>query len=260
MAGAARPEPKDQWGQHLLIDDDTARMLVSSADLRKEDNVLEIGPGAGAVTKHLAAACKRVACVEKDERFRPDLEKMPDNVRVLFGDALSLFADLAPGVDAIVANMPFHLCEPVLRRCVPLERLRVLCWIAPLEWMKRMQEHPLLSSCFSFSIVQELPGSAFSPQPRTACCIVRISPSHPLDIAPYVMRQLLLQSDKKLRNALVEGCIACAKEKGDALTKKAAAAFVDALAISVEDADARVHALPLQRLKELKSRLSSVAF
>ncbi len=79
-------------GQNFLIDGNIVRKIADAAEITKDDNVLEIGPGVGTLTEELALRAKKVLAVEIDEKLR-DLHKETldiDNVKVIYGDFLDL--------------------------------------------------------------------------------------------------------------------------------------------------------------------------
>ncbi|MEZ4519805.1 MAG: rRNA adenine N-6-methyltransferase family protein [Chloroflexota bacterium] len=86
-------EPKKSLGQNFLFDDGLLEKIVQAADLTAQDDVLEVGPGLGALTRQLAIQGGRVVAVELDQRLLPVLEDelaaFP-NVELVHGDVLGL--------------------------------------------------------------------------------------------------------------------------------------------------------------------------
>lgn len=114
---------KKSLGQNFLVDPTVCpRMAKSACD--KNTGVLEIGPGAGVLTRELCSEAKRVVCVELDEKLRPVLKKTladKDNVEVIFGDAMKL--DLEKLIKdkfsdceriAVCANLPYYITSPII--------------------------------------------------------------------------------------------------------------------------------------------------
>ena len=86
-------EPKKYWGQNFLMDKEVLADIVKTADLKKSDVVLEIGPGFGVLTKELAKKTSKVIAVEKDERLIKMLKrelKGFKNVEIIHGDILKI--------------------------------------------------------------------------------------------------------------------------------------------------------------------------
>lgn len=101
-------------GQHLLVDPNTVRRIVTTAGLGPDDLVLEIGPGIGSLTLALAGAVRRVVAVEIDAGFVTALADVladVEGVEVVHADALDV--DLGGLVDGgparMVANLPYNI-------------------------------------------------------------------------------------------------------------------------------------------------------
>ncbi|MBR4910185.1 MAG: 16S rRNA (adenine(1518)-N(6)/adenine(1519)-N(6))-dimethyltransferase RsmA [Clostridia bacterium] len=130
---------KKSLGQNFLIDGSVApRMAAVAAD--GDTGVIEIGPGAGVLTKELCARAKRVVAVEIDKSLEPVLKKTlanTENVRLIFGDVLK--ADLAAVIKesfagcsrvTVCANLPYYITSPIitglLKQKLPIESITVM--------------------------------------------------------------------------------------------------------------------------------------
>lgn len=111
---------KRSLGQNFLVDPNIQRRIVAALDLGPGDEVLEIGPGTGALTRHLAEQAGRVVAIEKDDdlaaALRSEFEGTP-NVTIVHGDALE--ADLRalvhdPDRVKVVGNIPYNITSPLL--------------------------------------------------------------------------------------------------------------------------------------------------
>ena len=87
-------------------------MIGRLAELVPDDVVLEIGPGEGVLTRYLAERVRRVHAVEIDRALEPALDDLPENVDVVFGDALRL--DLPQDATKLVANLPYNVATPLV--------------------------------------------------------------------------------------------------------------------------------------------------
>lgn len=106
-------------GQNLLVDPNTVRRIVTAADLRPDDVVLEVGPGLGSLTLGLAPAVARVVAVELDAGFVSALGEVLaglDNVDLHHADALDVdLADLVGGGPArLISNLPYGVATAVV--------------------------------------------------------------------------------------------------------------------------------------------------
>ena len=110
-----------KFGQNFLIDPRVLEKIIKAAEITEDDCVLEIGPGIGTMTQHLACAAKKVIAVEIDRALIPILQDTLsgwDNVRIINEDVMKVdLAKLAEEENGgkplkVVANLPYY--EPAL--------------------------------------------------------------------------------------------------------------------------------------------------
>lgn len=131
--------PAKRLGQHFLVNEGVLEKIVNAAAPRPDETVVEVGPGIGNLTWHVAGRAGAVVAIEKDARLRPVLEEsLADraNVRVVFADALAVDPVAVardaglPGPTALVANLPYNVAATVLLRylseCPSIERAVVM--------------------------------------------------------------------------------------------------------------------------------------
>jgi 16S rRNA (adenine1518-N6/adenine1519-N6)-dimethyltransferase len=122
LVAALDLRPTKTLGQNFVIDPNTVRRIVRTAELAADDVVIEVGPGLGSLTLALLPAVVRVVAVEIDPTLagalgatvsaqRPDLL---DRLEVVTADALTLTAVAGPPPTALVANLPYNISVPVL--------------------------------------------------------------------------------------------------------------------------------------------------
>lgn len=112
-------------GQNFLTDSNLLAAIADDAGVTAEDTVLEIGAGAGTLTRALADRAKRVVALEVDEHLRPVLaETLADkgNAKVVFKDFRSVGDDelraLVGDAFKVVANLPYYITTPIVMRFV----------------------------------------------------------------------------------------------------------------------------------------------
>lgn len=203
-------------GQHFLVDDRIAQRQVAYAELSRDDVVLEIGAGKGALTRRLAAAADHVVAIEIDSSLAAMLDGL-ENVEVVQGDALAVDFD-ALGFNKVVANLPYQISSPVTFKLLEQDfDLGVLMY--QKEFAERLVAAPDTDSYARLSVMAQYaadwelletvsPG-AFHPPPRVQSAVVRMAPMEPLfsvvDEAVFadVVRALFSHRRKKIRNGLL---------------------------------------------------------
>ncbi|WP_019629249.1 16S rRNA (adenine(1518)-N(6)/adenine(1519)-N(6))-dimethyltransferase RsmA [Actinomadura atramentaria] len=122
LAGALGIRPTKTLGQNFVIDGNTVRRIVRTADLAADDVVLEVGPGLGSLTLALLPAARRVVAVEIDPALaaalpvtvRARAPELADRLEVVLGDALRITELPGPPPTALVANLPYNVAVPVV--------------------------------------------------------------------------------------------------------------------------------------------------
>ena len=182
--------PKKRLGQHFLVDPNILNKVVRTAQVGKEDVVLEVGPGLGQMTLSLARQAKKVIAVEVDERLMAILkQKVEDypNVEVIKGDILKMdfkrFFKKEAHPIKVVANLPYQISTPLLFRFIEsTEIFSTLTLMLQKEVAERMVASPgrkeygplsIFIQAFSdVSIRFIIKPSAFFPPPKVESALV----------------------------------------------------------------------------------------
>src|SRR5262249_39119633 len=111
------PFANKSLGQHWLTDQGSLEAICAAAALTKDDVVLEIGPGVGALTQLLVQKAKQVVVVEFDEKLAAELPErvVADNLDIVRQDILKFDLTLLPAGYKIVANIPYYLTSNLIR-------------------------------------------------------------------------------------------------------------------------------------------------
>lgn len=111
--------PKKSLGQNFLNDERLLKPILDAAELLPDDTILEIGPGFGILTQELAKKVGLVLAVEKDfqlvEALRKKFKHYP-NVKIIHDDILRFDLNELPKTYKVVANLPFNITSPVIKR------------------------------------------------------------------------------------------------------------------------------------------------
>jgi 16S rRNA (adenine1518-N6/adenine1519-N6)-dimethyltransferase len=224
--------PSKGLGQNFLLDEWILQKIVSDAGINKQDIVLEIGPGLGNLTRHLAHAAGKVVAVELDQKLFPALQeilKPCTNVQLVQGDILKLApGDLIPQPGyLVVANIPYYITSAILRHLLDgTSKPRRIVLTVQKEIADRICSSTKLSllavsiQVYGLpSILMNIPAGAFYPVPNVDSAVVRID-IHPRSlISPEHLEDFFLlarsgfgQKRKTLRNSLSAGLHICSVE------------------------------------------------
>lgn len=218
--------PKKSLGQNFLIDPTALEKILAVAEIPADAEVLEIGPGLGSLTRHLAAAARRVVAVELDAALLPALEDVLagwENVRIVQGDMLELDPAAlmtTPGY-LVVANIPYYITSALIRHLLEAENkpARVVLTIQK-EVAERITAAPGDLSLLALSVqvygqarrVLRIPAGAFYPPPNVDSEVVRVDlypqpliPVGQIDTFFKLIKAGFSQKRKTLRNALSGG-------------------------------------------------------
>ena len=128
---------KQSLGQNFLYDEELLSALAEAAGVAADEDVLEIGPGCGSLTKHLCRRAAHVLAVELDERLIPLLTAFmaeEKNLAIVQGDVMALnlqevTKDLKKPF-AVVANIPYYITTPLIQHLLtgglPVSRLALM--------------------------------------------------------------------------------------------------------------------------------------
>ncbi len=218
--------PDKRLGQNFLQDPYILQKIADIAQIRAGDTVLEIGPGLGSLTRHLAAAADKVVVIELDKRLFPPLEAVIEpytNIQLIHGDILKLNpAEIINQPDyLVVANIPYYISSAVIRHLLdsnPKPRRIVLT--IQKEVAERICAEPGNMSLLALSvqvygkpsIVAQIPAGAFFPAPKVDSSVIVIDvapvPAIPTRRIEYFFRLIkagFSQKRKTLRNSLSAG-------------------------------------------------------
>ena len=217
-----------KFGQNFLIDTHVLDKIIASAEITKDDMVLEIGPGIGTMTQYLACAAGKVVAVEIDKTLIPILEDTLseyDNVQIINQDVLKVnLAKLAEEENGgkpikVVANLPYYITTPIImglfENHVPLKSITVM---VQKEVADRMQVGPGTKDYGALSlavqyyakpyIVANVPPNCFMPRPKVGSAVIRLEryEEPPVQVADEkLMFRIIRASFNQRRKTLVNG-------------------------------------------------------
>jgi 16S rRNA (adenine1518-N6/adenine1519-N6)-dimethyltransferase len=192
---------KKSLGQNFLVDPHHQRRIVAALEAGPDDTVLEIGPGTGALTDHLAGTVRRLVAIEKDDALAAALAARyagRDDVTIVNGDALE--ADIPalvgdPAHARVIGNIPYYITSPLIFRLLAREcRPHRLVVMVQKEVADRIVAPPGDKQYGALSVgirtvaeAQRLfivPRGAFRPAPNVDSAVLRIDPHAPPRLTP----------------------------------------------------------------------------
>lgn len=182
--------PKKILGQHFLKCHWVGEILIQTANIDKNDSVLEIGPGTGVLTRELAGSAGKVLAIEKDEYLAEELKKSLrsegiKNVEIIAADILlRLKSDFNQTPYKVVANIPYYLTSRLLRLLLEQKNKPVnIVLTVQKEVAKRITAKPphlnllalAIQSRSNPKIIKTVPAECFYPKPKVDSAIISIS-------------------------------------------------------------------------------------
>ncbi|MGU9977510.1 MAG: 16S rRNA (adenine(1518)-N(6)/adenine(1519)-N(6))-dimethyltransferase RsmA [Candidatus Oxydemutatoraceae bacterium WSBS_2016_MAG_OTU14] len=184
------------WGQNFLKDQVVIAQLLETISPNLTQNIVEIGPGRGALTQALLSEVQHLDVIEIDKDLAARLkEELGDRITLYREDALKFdFHSFKPTeLLTIVGNLPYNISTPLLFHLFKsLERISSMHFMLQLEVAERLVAEPstkaysrlsVISQCFvETSIVLEVPPEAFEPEPKVFSAFVLMHPKPLPDI------------------------------------------------------------------------------
>jgi 16S rRNA (adenine1518-N6/adenine1519-N6)-dimethyltransferase len=219
----AKYRARKRFGQHFLSDPGVIDAIIRAVHPTKEDVIVEIGPGQGAITDALARNAGHLHAVELDRnlvaRLRQQYEGNPD-VTVHEADALRFdFSSLGDRI-RVVGNLPYNISTPLLFHLLKFrEQILDMHFMLQKEVVDRMAAGPgskvygrlgiMLGCHLSIESLFDVPPDAFDPPPEVTSAVVRLDPLPPgtfeiNDEAGFstLVATAFMQRRKTLRNSL----------------------------------------------------------
>jgi 16S rRNA (adenine1518-N6/adenine1519-N6)-dimethyltransferase len=219
-------QPKKRLGQHFLVHESVLETILRLVDLSPEDEVVEIGPGLGFLTRRLLERARKVWAVEVDPVLVERLRRGPLGSHPAFdlvhGDILKApLNEILPGHKVkLVANLPYNISTPVLFRLFELrEHFSFLVLMVQREVAERMAGSPGTKAYGTLSVWCQMHGQitarvpvspeAFFPRPMVRSMLLKIdlfprplAPEEEIPLLRALVRAAFGQRRKTLNNAL----------------------------------------------------------
>ena len=181
-----------QFGQNFIFDKNLLTAIVKDSNISKQDDVLEIGPGAGTLTKIIAEFSKKVVSYEIDKNLVPILEQNlqgVENSKIIFADALKTdIKEIESNFDGeykIVANLPYYITTPLIFKFIEqTKKVQSITIMVQKEVADRLvakkgsKDYGTISIILDFygkvKVLRNVPRRMFIPPPNVDSAMVQI--------------------------------------------------------------------------------------
>jgi len=224
---------KKGLGQHFLIDEEVLGLILSTAQLTRQDVVLEVGPGLGVLTRELAKRAGWVVAIELDDKLADILKQSLSsfkNLTIINEDVLRVEpaallreAKVEKPSESykVVANLPYYITSPVLRHFLEAKvKPQLMVVMVQKELAEEIVAKPGRMSLLSVSvqlygeptIAGYVPAQSFYPAPEVDSALLKVVPYSrpPVDISDMegffaLVRAGFSAARKQLANSLAQG-------------------------------------------------------
>jgi 16S rRNA (adenine1518-N6/adenine1519-N6)-dimethyltransferase len=214
--------PRKRFGQNFLVDAQVVRLIVDALGLRADDNVVEIGPGQGALTGPLLQRLEHLTVVELDRDLVARLARQfsPEKLTIHGADALDFDFSVLGANLRVIGNLPYNISTPLLFHLAAFaDRLADIKVMLQKEVVDRIVAEPstpdygrlsvMLQYRFGVAKLCDVPPDAFWPRPKVQSAVVRLVPRPAADLGAHdqavfgaVVADAFSQRRKMLRNTL----------------------------------------------------------
>lgn len=214
--------PRKRFGQNFLIDQQVIAQIIDAIYPQKNDRIIEIGPGPGALTRPLLQALDHLDVVELDRDIVSKLEKeFPrEKLTIHSTDALKFDFSVSGSKLRIVGNLPYNISTPLLFHLGQFsEHILDMHFMLQKEVVDRMVGIPstsdygrlsvMLQYRFDMEYIFSVPAESFRPIPKVESAIVRMIPRHKSSMIAkdevlfsQIVSAAFSQRRKTLRNTL----------------------------------------------------------
>lgn len=214
--------PRKRFGQNFLVDESVCAAIIAAIHPARQDVVVEIGPGLGALTAPLLARVEALHAIEIDRDLAAGLQRKYSRLTVHSCDALQFdFAQFTAGF-RIIGNLPYNISTPLLFHLEQFAaHIRDIHVMLQKEVVDRMVANSgdsdysrlsvMLQYRFKMEKLFDVGPEAFDPRPQVESAVVRLTPLRPVPrptrneaLFARVVAAAFAQRRKTLRNSLKE--------------------------------------------------------
>ena len=209
---------KKSWGQNFLIDNNTVDKIVRIIDPQKEDTILEIGPGHGALTEKLLSKCKKLYAVEIDPLLCKPLKDDHKDL-ILFNEDILKWDHSNLDYHKIVGNIPYNISSQIIFKFLNKNNWETMILMLQKELAKRIISNKgskeygrisvMVQNFCTVSYMCDISKNVFHPKPKVDSGILMFKRKKTIvDIDKFssFIKEAFKQRRKKLKNNLKDLC------------------------------------------------------
>ena len=208
--------PQSKFGQNFLCDEDIIQRIVDLCEIKREDTVIEIGPGLGSITVPISELAVRFYAYEIDNGLADYLSSNVSNVTVINRDFLKVDRSEKQEADIVVSNIPYYIMTDIMKKLFgEYSAARKMVFMVEDEAIARIdcgpnskQYGPLAILCSLYGEYRyefKVPYTAFVPQPNTTSAVISFKRKESADVlcpefvkflnASFAMRRKMLRKN-----------------------------------------------------------------
>lgn len=182
---------KKSLGQNFLHDEFILTKIADSCLTTPSDLIIEIGPGKGALTKHLIKKNSYLICYEIDKRMQPILNNLVNHkTKIIYNDFLKTdiendLKDIDYDNIYIIANIPYYITTPIIKHVINLPKLKSMTLLVQKEVAERFNAKPnsksygsltvYLNYYFDINYLFDVKNTCFTPSPKVDSAVINFT-------------------------------------------------------------------------------------
>ena len=206
--------PRKKWGQNFLIDPNIIRKIISVLKPEKNNHILEIGPGKGALTKELNGLGNKITAVEIDPMLCEYLKELKmKNVTIYNHDILDFNCQIIKQKYVVIGNLPYNISTPILFKFMREINWEKLVFMLQKEVAERIVSKEnnkkygrtsiMMQSFFNIQLEFNIPNTVFRPMPEITSSLLSITPKQNMNINYELLKLVVENAFKHRRKKLI---------------------------------------------------------
>ena len=207
---------RKSWGQNFITDNNIVNKIIDVINPKSEDNIIEIGPGKGALTLPISKSVSKIHAIEIDPMLVDFLnEKNIENLEVLNEDILDVDINKFKNSNTIIGNLPYYITSPIIFKLLECENIKKMVFMVQKEVAERIVCENNNKNFSRISVMTQtfcdvelkfnVPNSVFYPKPKVDSSIITLNKKNTnINLKDYsdFIKTAFKQKRKKAKNNL----------------------------------------------------------